>query len=100
MLEAMGGTNADAAEARKVCDAHNHIVHGDPIGSFSNLVRLGNGQAAYASGKPPDSSDVAESIAMEAQCSLIVVASRMAQLFPEVQIPQMSTDATGSDDGG
>lgn len=92
MLQAMSGNN-DADSARNVCAAHNHIVHGDPIGAFSNLIQLGDGRAAYASGKVVGSPDLATNIAMEAQCYLMVVASRMAQVFPEVQVPPMSTDS-------
>jgi len=99
MLQAMSGNNDEEA-AKNVWSAHNHIVHGDPIGAFSNLVQLGNGRAAYASGKTLESPDVADNIAMEAQCYLIIVASRMAQVFPEVQVPPMSTDAAGGGNGG
>jgi len=94
MLNAMGGANVDGGQAKKVCDAHNHIVHGDPIGSFSNLVRLGNGRAAYASGKRTDSPELADAVATEAQCYLIVVASRMIEVFPEVKVPPMATNTT------
>ena len=89
MLRAMSGAKVDLDEAQKICDAHNHIVHGDPIGSFHNLIRLGDGRAAYASGKMLDSRETADAIAMEAQCYLIVLAGRVAELFPEVEVPPM-----------
>jgi hypothetical protein len=91
MLRAMSGAKVDLDEAQKICDAHNHIVHGDPIGSFHNLVRLGDGRPAYASGKMLDSQETADAIAMEAQCYLIVLAGRMAEVFSEVEIPPMSS---------
>jgi len=90
MLQAMAGPNVDVNEARKICDAHNHIVHGDPVGSYHNLVQLGDGRPAYASSKILDSPDTADAIAMEAQCYLIVLTSRMAAVFPEVDVPALN----------
>jgi len=91
MLLAMSGAKVDLGEAQKICDAHNHIVHGDPLSSFHNLVRLGDGRAAYASGKMLDNQETADAIAMEAQCYLIVLAGRMAEVFSEVDMPPMSS---------
>lgn len=99
MLEAMSG-NKDVEAAKNVCAVHNHIVHGDPVGALSNLVQLGDGRAAYASGKVLGNPDLANNIAMEAQCYLVVVASRMGHVFPEVQLPPMSKDGGGGDNGG
>ena len=90
MLQAMAGEKADPQEAKKVCHAHNHIVHGDPIASYYNLVHLGDGRAAYASSKILDSPDLADPLAMEAQCYLVVLAGRMSQVFPRVEIPAMA----------
>ena len=95
MLQAMAGEKADPQEAKNVCDAHNHIVHGDPIASYYNLVHLGDGRAAYASSKILDSPDLADPLAMEAQCYLLVLASRMAQVFPQVDIVPMSDPGGG-----
>jgi hypothetical protein len=99
MLQAMSGREDEEA-ARNVCAVHNHIVHGDPVGALSNLIQLGDGRAAYASGKVLGNPDLASNIAMEAQCYLIVVASRMAHAFPDVQVPPMSKDGAGGDNGG
>ena len=93
MLQAMSADNVDSAEARKICAAHNHIVHADPIGTYYNLVHLGDGRAAYASSKMLDSPDMADGISMEAQCYLIVLTGRMAQVFPDAGVPAMSGDA-------
>ena len=82
MLQAMGGADVDPAEARKICAAHNHIVHADPLGTYCNLVRLGDGRAAYASSKMLDSPDFADSISMEAQCYLIVFGRPNGAGFP------------------
>src|SRR5450759_3649847 len=93
MLQAMSADNVDSAEARKICAAHNHIVHADPSGTYYNLVHLGDGRAAYASSKMLDSPDMADGISMEAQCYLIVLTGRMAQVFPDAGVLAMSGDA-------
>jgi len=99
MISAMSGSKVDLEEAKKVCEAHNHIVHGDPIGSYYNLVHLGDGRSAHASSKMLDSPDLADAIAMEAQCYLIVLAGRMAHVFPGVELPIMTVDCHSSNDG-
>lgn len=93
MLESMSGAQVNASEAANICAAHNHIVHADPLGAYHNLVHLGDGRAAYASGKMLDSPDMAESISMEAQCYLIVICGRMAQVFPDANLSPMSPDS-------
>jgi hypothetical protein len=87
MLQSMSGTNIDPKVAQAVCDAHNHIVHADPIGTYHNLVELSDGRVAYASSKMLDSPEVADRISMEAQCYLIVLGGRMAQVFPDAGTP-------------
>jgi hypothetical protein len=90
MLHVMGGKSASLHDAKTIVDVHNHIVHGDPISSYANLIELGDGRAGYASSKILDSPETADSVAMEAQCYLLVLASRMGQAFPAVDIPAMS----------
>jgi hypothetical protein len=87
MLEAMGGTAVGEDQAKQVKDAHNHIVHGDPIGSYHSLVPLGDGRVGYAPGKMLDSPDVADAVAMEAQCYLLVLTERMRQVFAQLEFP-------------
>jgi hypothetical protein len=91
MLQAMAGPEVNAGEAGKICAAHNHIVHADPVGTYFNLIHLDDGRAAYASGKLLDSPNLADSICMEAQCYLIVLGARMAQVFPDAEIQPMSS---------
>ena len=88
MLNEMSGS-ADPNEAQRICSAHNHIVHGDPIGSYYNLVHLDDNKVGYASGKILNNPDFCDGIAMEAQCYLIVLATKMSKIFPEVEIPTM-----------
>lgn len=92
MLQSMGGANVNATEAGKICAAHNHIVHADPVGTYYNLVHLDDGRAAYASSKMLDCPEMADRISMEAQCYLIVLAGRMAQVFPDAATPPMPPD--------
>ena len=95
MLQSMGGANVNATEAAKICAAHNHIVHADPVGTYYNLVHLDDGRAAYASSKMLDSPEMAETISMEAQCYLIVLGGRMAHVFPDANVVAMSPDGDG-----
>ena len=45
MMHATSEDKVDLNEAKNVCDANNHIVHGDPIGSYYNLIHLSDGMA-------------------------------------------------------
>jgi len=92
MMHTMGGGKVDLEETKKICAIHNHIVHGDPIGSFHNLIRLPKGGNAYSSSKMLDNPNLADEIAMEAQCYLIILSARMAQVFPEADIPKMNIE--------
>jgi len=90
MLHEMNGASG-VDEAQRIVSAHNHIVHGDPIASYYNLINLPDGSVGYASGKILDNPDFCDNIAMEAQCYLIVLASRMSRIFSEVDIPAMES---------
>lgn len=84
MLQSMStSAKVDIDEARKICAAHNHIVHADPVSTYYNLIYLEDGSAAYASSKMLDSPQLAENISMEAFCYLIVLVGRLAQVFPD-----------------
>jgi len=87
--EISGGTGIE--EAQRLCSAHNHIVHGDPISSYHNLVHLQDNKVGYASGKILNNPEFCDGISMEAQCYLVVLAARMSSIFPEVDIPAMET---------
>lgn len=84
MIQSMSGASIDADEAREICAAHNHIVHADPVSTYYNLVHLGDGSAAYASGKMLDNPNLTQSIAMEALSFLIVLIGQLAKIFPGV----------------
>ena len=89
MLQTMGG-QINQQYAQNICSVHNHIVHGDPISSYYNLINLSDGAIGYASGKILNHPDMCDEIAMEAQCYLVVLAQRMALIFPEVDVPPMA----------
>lgn len=99
MMKEMIGNDIDPKktenDAKNVCDVHNHIVHGDPFSSYFNLIHLNNGKSAYSSGKMLDNCDLADAIAMETQCYLIVLVERMRQIFPKVDLPTMISDCFG-----
>ena len=50
MLETMSD-KPDISEAKQICEAFNHIVHGDPVGANWNLVKLTNYSLGYSVGK-------------------------------------------------
>lgn len=86
MLQSMSGTNIDPKTAQAVCDTHNHIVHADPVGTYHNLVDLSDGRVGYASSKMLDSPEMANRISMEAQCYLVVLGGRMAQVSKRARL--------------
>jgi len=82
MLASMAG-GVPVSEAQKICDAHNHMVHGDPLSCSSNLITLPDGAAAYASGKILNNPRLCDEVAMESQCYLIALTCRMSSIFPD-----------------
>jgi len=88
MMKEMSG-RASKDEAQRICDAHNHIVHGDPLSCYHNLVHLQDGSIGYASGKILKNPKLCDGIAMEAQCYLVVLAGRMSRIFPDVDIREI-----------
>jgi hypothetical protein len=88
MMDTMSGTKSPKT-AQQVVSEHNHIVHGDPYSCYHNIVKLSDGTIRYASGKILNNSELADAIAMESQCYLVVLAARMSRIFPQVVIPQM-----------
>ncbi len=85
MLASMAGP-VPIQEAQNICSIHNHLVHGDPFSSYSNLIGLPDGNVGYASGKMLDNRDLCDQVAMEAQCYLIVLSARMSSVFPDVDL--------------
>jgi hypothetical protein len=81
MLASMAG-GVPVAEAQKICDAHNHMTHGDPLSCVSNLINLPDGAAGYASGKILNNPKLCDEVAMESQCYLVVLSGRMSSIFP------------------
>ncbi len=85
MLASMAG-GVPVAEAQKICSAHNHMVHGDPLSCYNNLITLPDGAAGYASGKILDNPRLCDEVAMETQCYLVVLSGRMCSIFPDVEL--------------
>ena len=78
---------ADIDQARQICGTFNHIIHGDPIGSSFNLVRLGSGGLGYSVGKTLSEPELCDFICYQSYCYLIVLMGRMAGCFPGVRGP-------------
>ena len=73
-------------EAKNIVNAHNSMVHGDPLSCYHNLVVLPDGDVGYASGKILNNPDLCGDIAMECQCYMIVLTGRMSNIFPNVRL--------------
>jgi hypothetical protein len=91
MMDTMSGIKSPKT-AQQVVSEHNHIVHGDPYSCRHNIVELSDDTIGYASGKILNNPALADAIAMEAQCYLVVLAARMSRIFPQVIIPHMPSD--------
>jgi hypothetical protein len=90
-LATMLATMADDVEIeqiRRICDAYNHIVHGDPVGATFNLVRLGDRGLGYAVGKALSEPELCDFVCWESVSYLIVLQANMVMTFPEVQLPR------------
>jgi len=79
-------------DAQSVCDSHNHMIHGDPVSSYFNLLKLPDGQFGYSSGKMLSNHELADNIAMEAQSYLIVITATIKEVFPSITFPELSHD--------
>lgn len=101
MLASMaGGVSIDGAQ--KICNAHNHMVHGDPLSTVNNLIALPGGAPAYATGKMLENPQLCNEVAIEAQCYLIVLTARITSIFPNVEIkkPPERSNEDGQRGGG
>lgn len=81
MLESMSDKH-NIAEAKQICDIFNHVVHGDPVGSAWNLIRLSDDRLGYSVGKVIDDPELCDFICFQSYCYLIVLMGMMAACFP------------------
>ncbi len=81
MLETMSDKH-DISDAKQICEVFNHIVHGDPIGSNWNLVRLTDYGLGYSVGKVINDPELCDFICFQSYCYLIVLMGMMAACFP------------------
>ncbi|MBI3377397.1 MAG: hypothetical protein HY035_03195 [Nitrospirae bacterium] len=82
MLETMSG-KADITTAKQICETFGHIVHGDPIGSQWNLVRLTDSAVGYSVGKVINEPELCDFICFQSYLYLIVLMGMMAACFPD-----------------
>lgn len=94
MLACMSG-GGSVNEAQKICNTHNHMVHGDPVSSFSNLISLPKGNIGYSSGKMLNNPELCAEIALESYCYLIVLTGRITSIFPNVKVKARPTHEKG-----
>jgi len=90
MLETMSGS-VDVALAKHICDHFSHIVHGDPISSEWNLVRLSDNSFGYSVGKVTNAPDLCDDICTQSFCYLIVLMGTMSACFPDA--PRTKSDS-------
>jgi hypothetical protein len=81
MIDTMGN-NADITIAKKICETFGHIVHGDPVGSQWNLIKLDSGRLGYSVGKTINDPELCDFICFQSYCYLIVIMGMMAGCFP------------------
>ncbi len=82
MLDTMSG-GVDTTRANQLCTHFNHIVHGDPIGSKWNLVRLSDSSFGYSVGKVTNVPELCDEICIQSFCYLIVLMGMMTACFPD-----------------
>lgn len=90
MMATMSG-QADAKSAAKtaqdICTHFNHIVHGDPIGSYSNLCQLPDGSLGYSCGRDTRNPSLCDEICFQSYCYLMVLGGMALACFPEIKAP-------------
>jgi hypothetical protein len=82
MLESTVGKHDILVGSQEVCGLYNHIVHGDPIGSAWNLVRLSDNSLGYSVGKVTNDPKLCDFICLQSYCYLVVLMGIMAACFP------------------
>lgn len=100
MLDSMGWDGVGDSMGRKICDTFNHLVHGDPLASEWNEIKLETGKTGYASGRITDRPDLCDTLASLAYSHMLVLMAMMAATFPDVEetvsaIPRAVNVATG-----
>lgn len=85
MLDTMGG-KVDITTAKQICETFGHIVHGDPVGSQWNLIKLSGGRLGYSVGKVINDPELCDFICFQSYCYLIVLMGMMVACFPNVKI--------------
>ncbi len=98
MLEVMGGDDIEVEEARKLAKALHHITHGDPIGSFYNLVHVGEGNLGYSVTKVTNDPELCDFVCGQAVCYLIVLMATASSCFPDVVALPENPEPSGRDD--
>jgi hypothetical protein len=82
MLQSMAGST-DISVARQVSEHLGHIVHGDPVGSEWNLIRLSDGAVGYCVGKVIDDPELCDDVCFQTLSYLIVLRAAMGACFPD-----------------
>jgi hypothetical protein len=73
-----------------VCQRLHSITHGDPDGSLYNVELHNEKVVGHSVGKILNNPDLCDSICFESSCYMIVLLSRMVQVFPRSIINEVS----------
>ena len=84
MLDSMGWDGVGDSMGRQICDTFNHLVHGDPLASEWNMIRLDSGKMGHASGRIIDRPDVCDTLAGIAYAHMLILMAMMAATFPGI----------------
>lgn len=82
MIDTVNDSRADLQNAKQLCEALNHLVHGDPVGSDYNLAQLGDVGSGYAPSKMLGNPALSDFICSLAVCWLVVLLGMMCACFP------------------
>ena len=94
MLETMS-EKIDIKISKQICETFGHIVHGDPIGSEWNLVKLKKGGLGYSVGKVIDDTDLCDFICFQSYLYLIVIMGMMVAFFPNAKRDEIADERAG-----
>lgn len=73
----------DTKQAQEICNAFNHLIHGDPIGASFNLVKLDSKRLGYSVGRVLKEPEFCDFICFQSYLYLIVLMGRMVGCFPD-----------------
>ena len=84
MLDAIGWDKVGNSFGRKISDAFNHLVHGDPLSSQWNMIELHGDEIGHSSGRILNRPDICDTLAGNTYAQMLILMAMMAATFPGV----------------